>query len=241
MKQNKELLKEAREDKFTQNLTAMVENQNRRNSIEEEKKRLEDSLRQLRELYNLNLEMVHTLKDQLVSLQNAKSDFDESVSKVAGIADDINKAVENAKNTKLVVEVKNKPSEDMKAQAAEPKTEKPITDLPKGKNRQPSLIKRFFGMIKKGIIAFCNGILRKPKPPKNPEPLRNPTKKPVELRHIDKWLDPTKKLWKRLLWRLYDDICESFWKFFAYEIAIIATTFAVLSYFYIIPCIMRWL
>ena len=206
MKQNKELLKEAREDKFTQNLTAMVENQNRRNSIEEEKKRLEDSLRQLRELYNLNLEMVHTLKDQLVSLQNAKSDFDESVSKVAGIADDINKAVENAKNTKLVVEVSNKPAEDMKAQAAEPKTEEPITDLHN-----------------------------------NAELLRNPTKKPAVLRYIGKWLDPTKKLWKRLLWRLYDDFCESFWKFFAYEIAIIATTFAVLSYFYIIPCIMRWL
>ena len=239
MKQNKEDLREAREDKFTQHLTAMLENQNRRNSIEEEKKHLEDSLRQLKELYNLNLEIVHTLKEQLSSLQNAKSDFDDSVSKVAGIADDINKAVENARNTKLVVEVNNKPSEDMKTQVAEPKAEEPITNLPKGKNKQPSLIKRFFGIFKKGVIAFCNGILRKPKPPKNPEPLRNPTKKPVELRHIDKWLDPTKKLWKRLMWRLYDDICESFWKFLAYEIAIIATVYAVLSYFYIIPMILK--
>ena len=86
--------------------------------------------------------------------------------------------------------------------------------------------------------SFFEKILQEPKD-NNPEPERNPTKKPVVLRYIDKWLDPTKKLWKRLLCRLYDDICESFWKFFAYEIAIIATTFTVLSYLYLIPMIMK--
>ena len=124
-------------------------------------------------------------------------------------------------------------------QSAQQQSDKQKTNPPKRKCKFLSGIKRFFGKIRKGLRHFGNNILRKPKPPKNPDPLRNPTRKPVVLQNIDKWLDPTRKLWKRLMWRLYDDICESFWKFFAYELAIIATTFAILSYFYIIPWIQR--
>ena len=128
-------------------------------------------------------------------------------------------------------------------QSLQPQGNKKTTKSPKRMSKLLSSIKCsikfFFNKIKKGLSVFGNNILRKPKPPKNPEPLRNPTKKAVVPQYIDKWMDPTKKLWKRLMWRLYDDICESFWKFFAYEIAIIATTFTVLSYLYLIPIIMK--
>ena len=126
------------------------------------------------------------------------------------------------------------------SKASEPKKQvstKDVNQHPEERKRPKQKIKfmlgltRFFKNIKTGFGIFINDILHEPK---SAESLRSPTGKEARFRFVHKWTDKSKKLWKRFWWRVYEDICESFWKFFAYQIAILA----LLGY---IPLVLKYL
>ena len=129
-----------------------------------------------------------------------------------------------AKPSKVSEPKKLGPTKDVKQHSEENKR-------PKKKIKFMLGLTRFFKNIKTVFGIFINDILHEPK---SAESLRSPTGKEARFRFVHKWTDKSKKLWKRFWWRVYEDICESFWKFFAYQIAILA----LLGY---IPLVLKYL
>ena len=116
--ENKIKKQQAKEDEVLLELNSMINDMNNEACLDEEKARLREQLKRLQWQYRLNLKLLKILQDQRADMDSAKSDFDDSVSSVSSVVDEINKAIKNAEEGGVKLSLTQEATETIKAENA---------------------------------------------------------------------------------------------------------------------------